>query len=133
VLCSSAGAGLSATRRANYATMAHDAATGSRLWVATYEARGTNELVPSFGVSPGQDLGASPDGSTVFVTGDSFRSPQTGRINVELQLGAASSLVATCAGRRDVQPTRRRRGPLPARSRCTAVVQPCRRLIVLQV
>ena len=50
-----------------YATIAYDASTGEQLWVRLYN--GPNHL-RAFA----EDLGASPDGSTVFVTGYAFDS-----------------------------------------------------------
>lgn len=48
-------------------TLAYDAATGSRRWVKGYNG-------PSDGDDVAQDLGVSPDGSTVFITGYSLGS-----------------------------------------------------------
>lgn len=61
------GVSSGSTGTSDYATLAYDAATGSRRWVKRYNG-------PSDGDDAARDLGVSPDGSTVFVTGSSFGS-----------------------------------------------------------
>jgi outer membrane protein assembly factor BamB len=48
----------------DYATIAYDATTGDSLWVHRYDGRAGHDDIPN-------DLGLSPDGTTVFVTGQS--------------------------------------------------------------
>lgn len=49
----------------NYATLAYDASTGAQLWVTRYAGSGSSEAT---------DIGISPDGSTVVVTGSGYGS-----------------------------------------------------------
>ena len=58
---------------ADYATVAYDAVTGSRLWVSRYNGPAGG---PDFPVS----MAISPDGSAVFVTGVSGKPPYGGGI-----------------------------------------------------
>lgn len=51
----------------DYATVAYDAATGARRWVRRY-------VGPAIANDEANDIGVSPGGSTVIVTGTSYRS-----------------------------------------------------------
>ena len=53
-----------------YATVAYDAATGTRQWVSRHNTRGKRR-------SGLRSLAVSPDGTTVFVTGSSTRGAST--------------------------------------------------------
>jgi len=50
----------------DYATVAYDAATGTTLWVKRYDG-------PANSDDHATSVAASPDGSKVFVTGDSVK------------------------------------------------------------
>ncbi|MDH3626606.1 MAG: PQQ-binding-like beta-propeller repeat protein [Acidobacteriota bacterium] len=56
----------------DYATVAYDAATGEQVWSVRHNGPGTS----LGGFTPAASLDVSPDGSTVFVSGSSFRFPQ---------------------------------------------------------
>jgi outer membrane protein assembly factor BamB len=58
--------GFSASARtgADYATLAYDAVTGNRVWLHRFND-------PNNGADVARDLGVSPDGTTLFVTGQS--------------------------------------------------------------
>ena len=62
------GDSVGSTGFSDYATVAYDASTGSQLWVTRYEP-------PGIGSDVAHAIGVTPDGSTVFVTGRSDRSP----------------------------------------------------------
>src|SRR5207302_2752496 len=49
----------------DYATVAYDASTGSKLWVARYDGPGNGE-------DEAAPVGVGPDGASVFVTGFRF-------------------------------------------------------------
>jgi outer membrane protein assembly factor BamB len=56
----------------DYATIAYDAVTGTQLWAARYSSPGTS-------VDEAQAVGVSPDGSVVYVTGQTgYPTPDTG-------------------------------------------------------
>jgi hypothetical protein len=61
------GRSVGSTGRLDYATVAYDASSGSRLWAKRYDLAGNDASATA--------LGVSPDGSEVFVTGVSDRSP----------------------------------------------------------
>jgi hypothetical protein len=56
-----------AARRAEYATIAYSAATGTQLWTRTYSGSGSHYNAPVA-------IAASPDGRTVVVTGSGYRA-----------------------------------------------------------
>jgi hypothetical protein len=54
----------------DYATVAYDASTGSRLWLKRYEG-------PSDGADEANALELSPDGSALYVSGSSYGGKTT--------------------------------------------------------
>jgi DNA-binding beta-propeller fold protein YncE len=61
------GTSVGSSGRSDYATVAFDAATGGLLWVRRYDGPGTRR----HGFDSANSIGVTPDGSTVFVTGES--------------------------------------------------------------
>jgi hypothetical protein len=61
------GASLGSSGFNEFATVAYDASTGTQLWVSRYSG-------PSKTYNQAEAIGVSPNGSTVFVTGESFTS-----------------------------------------------------------
>lgn len=66
----------------DYVTIAYGAATGTRLWLARHNG-------PRNGSDGGTSVVASPDGSTVFVTGSAWR-PGSGHDYLTMAYGAAT-------------------------------------------
>jgi sugar lactone lactonase YvrE len=69
----------------DYATLAYDASTGTRLWLKRYNAPGGAEDSPNA-------LGVSPDGSTVFVTGSSWGGSNYDFATVAMSASTGTSL-----------------------------------------
>jgi DNA-binding beta-propeller fold protein YncE len=69
--------------QSDFLTLAYDAASGSKIWARRYNGRGN-------GNESGREIAASPDGTRVYVTGDSDNGAGSGMDYATVALDSAS-------------------------------------------